>query len=147
MPKALMTICEYITNVRKKDTIYIVFNSVYNKVLTKKMKINDLFELIDEKNVDYETRNEFLEFMKKNLPDVKLIEVGDYLPTSLLVFPYLGTIAIDSDIGSKEYKIITERWGNPFGEDFISDTTLLWVMKYEDAKEIYKERKKSWEEM
>jgi len=36
MPKAMMTVCQYITNKRKKDTIYIVFNEVYHKVLTKK---------------------------------------------------------------------------------------------------------------
>jgi hypothetical protein len=145
MPRAMMTVCQYIANKRKKDTIYIVFNEVYNKILTKKKLINDAFELVEEKNVDYKTREEFLKFMKENLPDVKLIEVGDYLPVSLIVFPYLGTIAIDVNIGSKEYEIITEKWGNPFGEDFINDTTLMWVMKYEDAKKIWEERKKSWE--
>ncbi|GAB6074753.1 hypothetical protein [Nautilia lithotrophica] len=147
MARTMMTICEYIINVRKKDTIYIVFNEVYNKVLTKRKKLNDMFELIDKKNVDYKTREEFLKFMKENLPNVKLTEVGDYLPLEILIFPYLGTIAIDVDINSKEYEIITEKWGNLFGEDFINDTTLLWVMKYIDALEIWEERKKTWEEM
>ena len=142
MPIAMKTICEYIAKDRKKDTIYMVFNSAYNKAI---LKIEDVENPVDETKTDEKTKEEFLEFMKTNLPDVKLVPVGDYVPLSLLQWPYLGTIAIDVDIDSKEFEIITKKYGNPYEEEFINDTTLLWIMPYEEAVKIWEQRKESWE--
>jgi len=142
MPIAMKTICQYIAEDRKKDTIYMVFNSAYNKAI---LKIEDVENPVDETKTDEKTKEEFLEFMKTNLPDVKLVPVGDYVPLSLLQWPYLGTIAIDVDIDSKEFEIITKKYGNPYEEEFINDTTLLWIMPYEEAVKIWEQRKESWE--
>ena len=119
-----------------------VFNSAYNKAI---LKIEDVENPVDETKTDEKTREEFLEFMKTNLPDVKLVPVGDYVPLSLLEWPYLGTIAIDVDIDSKEFEIITKKYGNPYEDNFINDTTLLWIMPYEEAIKIWEQRKESWE--
>ena len=142
MPIAMKTICQYIVEGRKKDTIYMVFNSAYNKAI---LKIEDVENPVDETKTDEKTREEFLEFMKTNLPNVKLVPVGDYVPLSLLQWPYLGTIAIDVDIDSKEFEIITKKYGNPYEDEFINDTTLLWIMPYEEAVKIWEQRKESWE--
>jgi len=142
MPIAMKTICQYIAEDRKKDTIYMVFNSAYNKAI---LKIEDVENPVDETKTDEKTREEFLEFMKTNLPNVKLVPVGDYVPLSLLQWPYLGTIAIDVDIDSKEFEIITKKYGNPYEDEFINDTTLLWIMPYEEAVKIWEQRKESWE--
>ena len=142
MPIAMKTICQYIVEDRKKDTIYMVFNSAYNKAM---LKIEDVENPVDETKTDEKTREEFLEFMQTNLPNVKLIPVGDYVSSSLLQWPYLGTLAIDVDIDSKEFEIITQKYGSPYGDNFINDTTLLWIMPYEEAIKIWEQRKKSWE--
>ena len=142
MPIAMKTICQYIAEDRKKDTIYMVFNSAYNKAI---LKIEDVENPVDETKTDEKTREEFLEFMKTNLPDVKLVPIGDYVPLSLLQWPYLGTLAIDVDIDSKEFEIITQKYGNPYEDNFINDTTLLWIMPYEEAVKIWEQRKESWE--
>jgi hypothetical protein len=145
MPIAMKTICQYIAEDRKKDTIYIVFNSNYNNALLKRKHFGDIFEIVDKTKTDNKTREEFLEFMKTNLPDVKLVPVGDYVSLSLLEWPYLGTIAIDVNIDSKEFEIITQKYGNPYKDNFINDTTLLWIMPYEEAMKIWEQRKESWE--
>jgi len=142
MPIAMKTICQYIAEDRKKDTIYMVFNSAYNKAI---LKIEDVENPVDETKTDEKTREEFLEFMKTNLPNVKLVPIGDYVPLSLLQWPYLGTLAIDVDIDSKEFEIITQKYGNPYEDNFINDTTLLWIMPYEEAIKIWEQRKESWE--
>jgi len=142
MPIAMKTICQYIVEDRKKDTIYMVFNSAYNKAM---LKIEDVENPVDETKTDEKTREEFLEFMKTNLPNVKLTPVGDYVSSSLLQWPYLGTLAIDVDIDSKEFEIITKKYGSPYGDNLINDTTLLWIMPYEEAIKIWEQRKKSWE--
>ena len=48
-------------------------------------------------------------------------------------------MAIDTDIGSQVYNALSEKYGNPY-EDAIVNNHVLWVMQYDDAETIYKER-------
>jgi hypothetical protein len=141
MPQILYTIDEYIATKRQKTTIWIVFNTVYNDVHAFKKEIEgDYFgTYLQEKNTDQVARQEFLDFMNKNFPDTKLIEVFDLVGKSWLQWPYLGSIAIDTDIGSDAYNALSENYGNPF-EDATHNNKVLWVMKYEDAKSVYDDR-------
>lgn len=141
MPRILYTIDEYIAKKRQKTTIWIVFNTVYNDVHAFNKEIEgDYFGIyLNEEYTDQEARQEFLDFMTKHFPDTKLVEVFDLVGKSWLQWPYLGSIAIDTDIGSDAYNALSEKYGNPFDEATINNK-VLWVMKYEDAKSVYADR-------
>lgn len=148
MPQLLYTIDEYIATKRKKPTIWIVFNSLYNDVHAFKKKLSEeefLRGYLDEKYTDTQAREEFLDFMKTNFPDVALLEVFDLVSLGYLVYPYLGSIAIDTDVGSDAYAALSQKYGDPYGDATVNNK-VLWVMEYDDAKSMYDKKEKLLEE-
>lgn len=144
MPQLLYTIDEYIATKRKKPTIWIVFNSLYNDVHAFKKKLTDEESLrgyLDEKYTDTQAREEFLDFMKTNFPDVALLKVFDLVSLGYLVYPYLGSIAIDTDVGSDAYVALSQKYGDPYGDATVNNK-VLWVMEYDDAKSMYDKKQK-----
>ena len=143
MPQLLFTIVEYIAEHRKKDSIWIVFNTRYNQIHALKQypkeDESDAFRLYDKKFTDDNARQEFLEYMKANFSHIALIEVFDLVGTEWLQWPYLGSIAIDADIGSEVYNALCEKYGDAY-EDPKAVNQVLWVMEYKDAKAIHEKR-------
>jgi hypothetical protein len=143
MPQLIYTIEEYITEERQKDSIWMVFNTRYNEIhaLKKKLEENEagLFRLYDEQFTNYKARQEFLDFMQENFPETILVEVFDLVSRDWLHWPYLGSIAIDADIGSDVYKALCEKYGDAYGEP--KDINhVLWVMPYDEAKVCHERR-------
>jgi hypothetical protein len=77
MPVALYTIDEYVATDRKRDTYWLVFNTVYNDIhaFKKKPTVNEdgSRNYLKKEFTDYKAREEFLEFMKINFPQTTTI--------------------------------------------------------------------------
>jgi len=146
MPRAMYVIEEYVATVRKKDTIYMVFNRRLNDVCAfkKELPANLKSKLLDEKETDNVARNEFISYMKENFPDTALVDVGDFVPLSYIVWPYLGSIAIDADIGSAVYDALCQKYNDAYG-DAVNNNAVLWAMDYDQALIIWADRKASWD--
>lgn len=141
MPQVLDTIEGYITKVRKKDTIFIGFSPTYAKVfMDLPMEDESTFGWLDKENVNWEKREEFKQFMAKNMPDIKLTDVFDNVPLGYIVWPFLGTIAIDVEINSAEYDAINSRYEDKHGTPYSLDS-VVYIMKYDDAVKAYEKRK------
>lgn len=144
MPVALYTIDEYVAKERKRDTYWLVFNTVYNDIHAfKKNPIENedgSINYLEKKFTDYKAREEFLEFMKTNFPQTKILDVFDLVSSSYLIYPYLGSIAVDCEKDDEVFTALSEKYGNPY-EDAISNNAVFWVLDYENALEFYNERK------
>ena len=144
MPIALYTIEEYVAKERKRDTYWLVFNTVYNDIHAFKMKptVNEdgSINYLEKKFTDYKAREEFLEFMKTNFPQTKILDVFDLVSSSYLIYPYLGSIAVDCEKDDEVFTALSEKYGNPY-EDAISNNAVFWVLDYENALAFYNERK------
>lgn len=88
MSEILKRVEEYIVETRKRDTYCLVFNTAYNDIfafdIEPELKPSDgLFAMysvcLNEKFVDNQARDEFLQFMQKEFPNTKLIEVLDLI--------------------------------------------------------------------
>ena len=88
MSEILKRVEEYIVETRKRDTYWLVFNTAYNDIFAfdKEPDIEPLDGLsamykvcLNEKFVDNQARDEFLQFMQKEFPNTKLIEVLDLI--------------------------------------------------------------------
>jgi len=147
MPQTLYTIDEYIATVRKKTSIWIVFNTVYNDVhaFGKEIQGMGMEFYLNKEYTDYEAQKEFLDFMKECCPDVKPIEIFDLVASTYLIYPYLGSYAIDVDIDSPEYKKIIKKYGDPYEKIPPSNNAVLWVMNYDEAVKFHKERQEAME--
>jgi hypothetical protein len=143
MPQMLYTIEEYIAKHRKKESVWMVFNSRYNEIhaLHQSIDEEDAFGYYDKRFTDETARENFLEYMKSTFPETSLVEVFDLVGRGWLQWPYLGSIAIDTDIGSNVYKALCEKYGNAY-EDPKQTNQALWVMRYEDAVVFHSEREK-----
>lgn len=142
MPQILYTIDEYVVKERRKDTYWVVFNTVYNDVhaFGKKITGENAFNMYLNKDfTDYEKRSEFLEYMKINFPDTKLIEVFDLVDSGYHQYPYLGSIAIECEKDDIVFKALSEKYGNPY-EDAIINNSVFWVLDYNNAKKFYDEK-------
>lgn len=141
MPRSLYSVDSYIATKRQKTSIWMVFNTVYNDVHAFKKKIaeDDHDQYLNEKYTDQEAREEFLDFMGKHFPETKLFDVFDLVDIGYIEWPYLGSIAIDADIGSDVCNALSEKYGNPF-EDATVNNKVLWVMEYDEAKSMYEKR-------
>ena len=144
MPIALYTIEEYVAKERKRDTYWLVFNTVYNDIHAFKMKptVNEdgSINYLEKEFTDYKAREEFLDFMKTNFPQTKILDVFDLVSASYLIYPYLGSIAIDCEKDDEVFTALSEKYGNPY-KDAISNNAVFWVLDYENALEFYNERK------
>ena len=147
MPQVLYTIEEYIVKYRKKDSIWMVFNTRYNEIHGLHQKISDEegFSFYDRQFTDETARETFLEYMKTEFPQTPLLEIFDLVGIEWLQWPYLGSIAIDTDIGSEVYNALCEKYGDAY-KDPISTNQALWVMEYKDAKAIHEKRCKAIDE-
>ena len=143
MPRALYTIEEYVVKERKRDTYWMVFNTVYNDIhaFKKKPIINEdgSSNYLEKEFTDNKDREEFLDFMKNNFPKTKLIDVFDFVSTSYLIFPYLGSIAIDCEKDDEVFKTLSEKYGNPY-DNAISNNAVFWSITYELALKFHNER-------
>lgn len=141
MPQILYTIDEYISEHRKKETIWIVFNTLYNDVHAFNKSYDDMTGYLNKDYTDEGARAEFLTFMQTHFPEVKLVEVFDLVHSGWLQWPYLGSVAIDTDRGSAAYNALSEKYGNPFEEATVNNH-VLWVMEFEEAQKFHEERSK-----
>ena len=143
MPIALYTIEEYVVKERKRETYWLVFNTVYNDIhaFKKEPTVNEdgSINYLEKKFTDYKAREEFLEFMKINFPQTKILDVFDLVSASYLIYPYLGSIAVDCEKDDEVFVALSEKYGNPY-EDGIKNNAVFWVMTYELALESHNER-------
>ncbi len=143
MPVALYTIDEYVAKERKRDTYWLVFNTVYNDIHAFKMKPtaneDGSINYLEKKFTDYKAREEFLDFMKTNFPQTKILDVFDLVSASYLIYPYLGSIAVDCEKGDEVFTALSEKYGNPY-EDAIKNNAVFWVLDYENALKFHNER-------
>ncbi len=143
MPRALYTIEEYVVKERKRDTYWLVFNTVYNDIhaFKKKPTISEdgTSDYLKKEFTDNKAREEFLEFMKNNFPKTKLIDVFDFVSSSWLLFPYLGSIAVDCEKDDEIFKALSKKYGNPY-DDAISNNAVFWSITYELALKFHNER-------
>ena len=150
MPTTLKRVEEHIVETRKRVTYWLVFNTAYNYVhsFNKEPEIDSLKEIftgyLNKEFTDNKARNEFLEFMQKNFPNTKLIEVFDLVDSSYMTYPYLGTIAIDCEENDEVYNAICKKYEDSKGMA-LSNNAVFWVITYDLALEFYKERKEAWE--
>jgi hypothetical protein len=86
MPQILKTIEDYVVNDRKRDTYFMVFNTVYNDIHAfNKEPENGIFTgYLNKEFTDNKVRDEFLQFMQKEFPNTKLIEVFDLVDSSYM---------------------------------------------------------------
>lgn len=140
MAKILYTIDEYTATVRKRDTYWLVFNTVYNDIHAFKKTSNENKDNYLEKEfTDYKAREEFLEFMKANFPQTKILDVFDLVSSSYLIYPYLGSIAIDCEKDDEVFIALSKKYGNPY-DDAISNNAVFWVLDYDNALKFHNER-------
>ena len=150
MPQILKTIEEYVVNDRKRDTFFMVFNTVYNDIhaFNKEPEINSLDGIftsyLNKEFTDNKARDEFLQFMQKEFPNTKLIEVLDSVSSGYLTYPYLGTIAVDCEENDEVYKAICKKYEDSSGMA-LSNNAVFWVVSYDIALKFYKESKEAWE--
>lgn len=139
MPQAVPTIEEYVSQIRKKDTIYIVFNKVYNDIHAFHKKPTSSDTYLEPEYTDNIAREEFLKFMETNLPDTKIMKVFDFVSLNYLQWQYLGSYAIDTDIDSSAYKLLSKKYGDPYGEA-TQNNAVLWVMNLDLAQKHHSKR-------
>ncbi|WP_373072202.1 hypothetical protein [Sulfurimonas sp.] len=141
MAQLLKTIDEYVTNVRKKTTMWIVFNTIYNDVhaFNKKLNPNELNKYLKKEYTDLEEQKNFLDFMSTEFPDTVIEQVFDLASANYLMYPYLGSYVIDTNIGSDVYNALAEKYGDPY-QDPVKNNAVLWVIEYEEAQKFHKDR-------
>lgn len=143
MAQIIYTIDEYIVKERKRDTYWLVFNTVYNDVHAFKKKLqrneDDTSSYLSEEFTDNEAREEFLDFMKSNFPQTKIIKVFDLVNAGYLIYPYLGSMAIDCEKDDEVFRTLSQKYGNPY-DNAIINKAVFWVLDYKNAKKFYDER-------
>jgi len=151
MPRLLHTIEEYVATKRKQMTLYMVFHTKYNDIEAFKKqegydsRMDILDAMTDEQYIGNEAREEFLSFMKHNYPDVELVDVFDAMPTTMLIYPFLGSIAIDADRYGDVANALMQRYEDSSGMP-LSNGAVLWEMDYEVAKKLHQKRVEACEE-
>jgi hypothetical protein len=126
-----------------------VFNTVYNDEYAfgneQNSAENEIFGYLNEKCVNNIARDEFINFMKDNFPNTKLEDVFDMVSPGYMVYPYLGTIAIDCERDDEVYNAICKKYedelGNPLSKDAV-----FWSVSYEIALKNYKAVKQMWDD-
>ncbi|MBN2894648.1 MAG: hypothetical protein JXK05_01980 [Campylobacterales bacterium] len=139
---------EWVATVRQKDSFWMVFHKTYNDLyaLNLPMTLERSKLLLDESEIDTQECDAFLAFMAKEFPSVRLTLLGDLMPLSLVVWPYLDSIGIEADLGSDVYNALAERY-NLIENDPKSNGAVLWGMYLDDGMKFWKKREESWDEM
>lgn len=148
MPRILLTIAEYVATIRKKDTIFISFNTPYAKFamnipLDDNDKAGGLFNFLNQDKTNWAKREEFIKWMDDNYHNISIIDVFDHVPAGMQ-YPFLGTIAIDVKIDSPEYHAICNRYEDANGQPKSLDA-VIWIISYDEAKKMQEEKKALWE--
>lgn len=138
MALTLRSIQEY-TIERGKRSFWMCFNVAYNelKAFGNTQNYSSLLD-VNKKHTDNQAKEEFLSFMQENFPNVKLERIFDRWDNGWLVFPYLGSIAIDCDEGDEVYEMIDKRYSDESGMPK-SAHAVFWYMDLEVAQRIQKE--------
>lgn len=150
MPQILKTIDEYVVEDRKRETCFMVFNTVYNDIhaFQKEPETDNLEDIftgyLNKKYTDNVARDEFLKFMKENFPNTKLVEVFDFVAAGYMMYPYLGTIAIDCEEKDEVYNALCKKYEDKNGRPK-SNKAVFWALSYELALKSYNERKEFWD--
>ena len=139
MPQLLKTIDEY-TVERARDTYWLVFNTSYNDLHAFGKKLYSEDSYLNTAKTDQKAREEFIEYMRRNFPDTELTEVFDLVTVGYLVYPYLGSIAIDCDKDSEVFKALSEKYGNPY-DAAQKNNAVFWILSYEDAQKFLNKKK------
>ena len=147
MPRLLKTLSQYAVERKKEETHFMVFNTVYNDEYAfgneQNSAENGIFGYLNEKFVNNSARDEFINFMKDNFPNTKLEEVFDMLSPGYMVYPYLGTIAIDCERDDEVYNAICKKYEDELGNPLSKDS-VFWSVSYEIALKNYKAVKQMW---
>lgn len=143
MPIVLPTIEEYTVSIDKMS-FWLCFNEVYNRFYVHKERTKGESAL-DEKHIDNEAREEFLQFMDTHFPQAKLTPVFDLVSVGYLEYPYLGSIAVDCDENDEIYKALCEKYEDENGHPK-SLNAVFYCMDLEFAKKHHKARCEAWED-
>jgi hypothetical protein len=138
MPVALKTIEEIVATQFKRQGYWMVFNRTYNDLHAFRKEV-DHSRYLKKEETDESARAEFITYMQENFPDVKTYQVFDLVSTCHIVWPYLGSIAIDMDEGDAVYQALCAKYNDP-ADDGNSNTAVLWTVSYEDAVTFHEER-------
>ncbi len=144
MPQLLPTIEEFIATDIKRQGYWMVFNTSYNDAHAFK-KDPEMDEAtakrryLEKEDTDQVARAEFLDFMKTYYPEVRLVEVFDLVGSGYMIWPYLGSIAIDMQPSDAVYAALSERYGDP-EQDPKFNNAVLWTMMLEDAIAAHEKR-------
>lgn len=135
MARLLKTIEEHIAQDRKQPTLFINFSHTYNKT---RMGIpferdDDPFFWLNKENVNWKKREDFQAYMTENYPDIALMDVFDTVPPMYEVWSFLGTIALDVEVGSSQYTEICNTYENADGSPKSLDA-VLYIMSPEEAQ-------------
>lgn len=143
MPQLLPTIEEFIATNIKRQGYWMVFNTVYNDVHAfKKPAPRDesgMPRYLMEADTDQQARTEFIDFMQTHYAEVKTYKVMDLVGLSNLIWPYLGSIAIDMQPSDEVYQVLSEKYNDPEQTGKFNHA-VLWTMSLVDAQEIHNER-------
>jgi hypothetical protein len=147
MPQLLPTIEEFIATDIQRQGYWIVFNTSYNDVhaLKKQPEVDEETgkrRYLVEEDTDEAARNDFLDYMKTNFPEVRLVNVFDRVGLSFLIWPYLGSIAIDMQQGDAVYAALSEKYNDPELDTHVNNA-VLWTMRYKDAQLHHRDRMSS----
>ncbi|CAM2899000.1 hypothetical protein [Helicobacter burdigaliensis] len=141
MALAVETIYQHTLKINKQS-FWMCFNENHNICSINKNNKEGL-DPFDEDKTDKKQREEFLGFMQENFPNTRLTKVFDIAPTSYVIYPYLGSIAIDCKEGDEVYNALCEKYetkGYPK-----SMGAVFWSMEVKVAKELYENRKENFE--
>ncbi len=147
MPQIIKTIEELVVTELKRDGYLFVFNTLYNDIKAFHKPIPPDLDgfWLDQKYTDSNARQAFLDFMAENFPNVKLYEVMDFVPVGTMMWPYLGSIAVDIQKGDPAYQALSAKYGDP--EQAATDNRhVFWCMPYEVAVDTHSRREAFWDE-
>ena len=141
MSQLLTTIEEHIVHCRKQTTLFINFSPTYNKT---RLGIHfdrddDPFFWLKQENVNWKKREEFQAYMAKTYPQITLTDVYDSVPPEYEVWSFLGTIALDLEVGSPEYNAICSAYENPDGSPKALDA-VFYIMTLEEAQTLINQK-------
>ncbi len=142
MPRLLRTIEQYIATKRKKDTIFITFNEPYARAkmgISVETEEDEMKSFLDKKKTNWEKRENFIQWMKENFPQIELEDVFDNVPIGYIEWPFLGTVAIDVEIDSPEYNAINARYEDEKGDPKSLDA-VVWIMEFDVAKDLHEKK-------